>query len=286
MIRHIVSDLDGTLLNSQFEWDQVIERGLYRLLEKGCDFAAATGRTVEGVKSCQGLWEMPVYLILMNGALILDPERKPVLRKEISRGTKEYFLRNYPYGNLEFITQEGTLTRLSRDTYVREYSAWEMWRKKVLEKQESGFYDRYMARITFDCTEEEIRKAPVLKINGLELRDEPYGRMLSELDGALTDAVNAPFADHVIEITDREASKAKALLWLCAHLHWKKEEVAVFGDGGNDVEMLRMIPHSYAPADASEEAKTAASEVLPSGREYAVLEKIRECGSGRFSAER
>ncbi len=276
MIRHAVSDLDGTLLNGSFEWDQVIENEISRVLEQGYDFAAATGRTEEGVKNCPGLWHMPVYLILMNGALILDPKRRPILVTEVSRQTKEYFLREYPKANLEFITQEGTLTRLSRDAYIREYGAWDMWRKKVLDKQESGYYDRYMARITFNCTEEEIRNAPVLKINGLELKDEPYGRMLADLAESLTDAVNAPFADHVIEVTDRGASKAKALLWLCDYLGWKKEETAVFGDGGNDVEMLHIFPHSYAPADASPEARAAASEILPPKREYAVVEKIRE----------
>ncbi len=151
-----------------------------------------------------------------------------------------------------------------------------MWRKKVLDKKESGYYDRYMAQISFGSTEEEIRTAQVLKINGLELKSKPYERMLADLEESLVDAVNAPFADHVIEVTDREASKAKALLWLCDHLGWKREDIAVFGDGGNDVEMLRNFPHSYAPSDASPEAREAASQILPSNREYAVVEKIRE----------
>ncbi|NBK92028.1 HAD-IIB family hydrolase [bacterium 1XD21-13] len=272
----MVSDLDGTLLNGSFEWDQVIEQEISRVLEQGYDFAVATGRTEEGVKNCPGLWCMPVYLILMNGALILDPRRQPILVKEVSRQTKEHFLRKYPKTNLEFITQAGTLTRLSRDAYIREYSAWDMWKKKVLDKKESGYYERFMARITFDCTEEEILASPVLKINGLELKSEPYAQMLEELEGALTDAVNAPFADHVIEVTDQEASKARSLLWLCDYLGWNKEETAVFGDGGNDVEMLRVFPHSYAPADACEAAREAALEILPPNREYAVVEKIRE----------
>lgn len=276
MVRHAVSDLDGTLLNGSFEWDQVIEKEISRLLKRGYDFAAATGRMEEGVKNCPGLWNMPVYLILMNGALILDPKRHPILVKEISPGTKEHFLKKYPKANLEFITQERTLTRLSRETYIREYGAWDMWRKKVLDKKESGYYERYMARISFDCTEEDIRTAPVLKINGLELRDKHYDRILEDLEESLADAVNAPFADHVIEVTDQNASKAKALLWLCSHLGWRREDVAVFGDGGNDVEMLSIFPHSYAPADASFEAKAAASEILPPNREYAVVEKIRE----------
>ena len=101
MIRHAVSDLDGTLLNGSFEWDQVIEKEISRLLERGYDFAAATGRTEEGVKNCPGLWKMPVYLILMNGALILDPQRRPILEKTVSLETKEYFLKKYPEANLE-----------------------------------------------------------------------------------------------------------------------------------------------------------------------------------------
>ncbi len=276
MIRHFVSDLDGTLLNRNFEWDKVIEDGISRVLERGYDFAVATGRTEEGVKNCPGLWDMPVYLILMNGALILDPKRRPVFVKEVSPETKKLFLQKYPERNLEFITASGTLTRLSQDAYIREYSAWDMWRKKVLEKKESGYYERFMSRISFNCTREEIQNEKILKINGLELDDERYGRLLQELNGCLVDAVNAPFAEHVIEVTDQEVSKAKALLWLSDYLGWKKKETAVFGDGGNDVEMLRMFPHSYAPANAVPEARAAASKVLNPDREYAVIEKIIE----------
>ena len=48
MIRHAVSDLDGTLLNGSFEWDQVIENEISRVLEQGYDFAAATGQRFPG----------------------------------------------------------------------------------------------------------------------------------------------------------------------------------------------------------------------------------------------
>lgn len=55
MIRHFVSDLDGTLLNQAFEWDRVIESGVRKLLTLGHDFAAATGRTIRGTKTLRGL---------------------------------------------------------------------------------------------------------------------------------------------------------------------------------------------------------------------------------------
>ncbi len=276
MIRHFVSDLDGTLLNQAFEWDRVIESGVRKLLTLGHDFAAATGRTIGGAKTLRGLWELPVYLILMNGSLVLDKKREIILSREVSRETRKLCLERCRKAGLEFITKDYTLTRLGREEYIRRYSAWDMWRKKVLEKKESGYFDQYLGRILFDATEEEILQAPVLKINGLELDDTKYQQLLQELEGALKDAVNAPFADHVLEITDIEASKAKTLGWLSQKLGWKQEETAVFGDGGNDVEMLRSFPHSYAPVNAADAARQAAKEVTESCSEYGVLKKMLE----------
>ena len=276
MIRQMITDLDGTLLNGSFEWDERIETGVKEVLERGGEFAAATGRTIDGVKSCGNLWNLPVYLILMNGALILDKERNVIFSREVSRETKDFMLERCSARNLEFITKDGNLTRLSRETYIREYSAWDMWRRKVLEKKHTGYYDHYLSLFSFSCTDEEIRQAAVLKINGLQLDDEKYKRLLRELDEELVDAVNAPFADHVIELTARGVSKAEALLWLSGRLGWKKEETAVFGDGGNDIEMLELFPNSFAPANASEEARRAASQVVSSCEEYGVVEKMRE----------
>ena len=57
----LFTDLDGTLLNGSFEWDQVIEQEISRVLEQGYDFAVATGRTEEGVKNCPGPLCGPIW---------------------------------------------------------------------------------------------------------------------------------------------------------------------------------------------------------------------------------
>jgi len=50
----------------------------------------------------------------------------------------------------------------------------------------------------------------------------------------------------------------------------------VFGDGGNDVEMLRWAGHGYAMANACEEAKAAANYLCPSNEEQGVLITLEE----------
>ena len=49
------------------------------------------------------------------------------------------------------------------------------------------------------------------------------------------------------------------------------EQCAAFGDGGNDIEMLRYCSHSYAMDNAPQNVKDAAKYVCPSNEEDGVL---------------
>ena len=70
--------------------------------------------------------------------------------------------------------------------------------------------------------------------------------------------------------------KASGLQKLAERWGIDPSEVAVFGDGGNDVEMLRWAGHGYAMANASEEAKAAADQLCPSNEEQGVLITLEE----------
>lgn len=89
-----------------------------------------------------------MYLILMNGSLVLDKKRESILSREVSRETRKLCMERCRKAGLEFITKDYTLTRLGREEYIRRYSAWDMWRKKVLEKKESGYFSGYRKEST------------------------------------------------------------------------------------------------------------------------------------------
>ncbi len=65
--------------------------------------------------------------------------------------------------------------------------------------------------------------------------------------------------------------KASGLKRLVKRWGISPEQCAAFGDGGNDIEMLKYCGHSYAMANAPENVKQAAKQVWPSNEEDGVL---------------
>ena len=68
--------------------------------------------------------------------------------------------------------------------------------------------------------------------------------------------------------------KASGLRRLVERWGITPEQCVAFGDGGNDIEMLRYCGHSYAMANAPAEVKQAARAVCPSNEEDGVLSTL------------
>lgn len=63
------------------------------------------------------------------------------------------------------------------------------------------------------------------------------------------------------EVMRGDVSKSEGVRLLCDHLGIDVGRAIAFGDGHNDVDMLRAVPNSYAMANASEEVKRSAARV-------------------------
>ena len=57
-------------------------------------------------------------------------------------------------------------------------------------------------------------------------------------------------------------------------LNIKEDDVAVYGDSGNDLVMLEAFKNSYAPKNASKEAKIKAGHIIGPYDEYSVIEHM------------
>ncbi|HIW92507.1 MAG TPA: Cof-type HAD-IIB family hydrolase [Candidatus Corynebacterium avicola] len=82
----------------------------------------------------------------------------------------------------------------------------------------------------------------------------------------------APF----IEIMAPGVTKATGLERLCAHLGIIPAEVVTFGDGINDIEMLRWAGHGVAVANAAAEVREAADHVTAANDDDGVALVIEE----------
>ncbi len=77
--------------------------------------------------------------------------------------------------------------------------------------------------------------------------------------------------------------KASGLKRLAERWGISPEQCAAFGDGGNDIEMLRYCGHSYAMENAPQEVKSAAKDVCPSNEEDGVLVTLEKIFSLRWN---
>ena len=70
MIKQIISDLDGTLLNGQHILDESDSRLLEELQKKGIAFAVASGRSYDSAKGIVGRYGLQCDYIILNGAAV------------------------------------------------------------------------------------------------------------------------------------------------------------------------------------------------------------------------
>ena len=89
-----VSDLDGTLLNSDALLNEDVPKRLNALIEQGLCFTVATARTYATVNSIMKDVNLTCPMILMNGVMIYDPVKKSCIHAEIiERDSVEYILK-------------------------------------------------------------------------------------------------------------------------------------------------------------------------------------------------
>jgi hypothetical protein len=102
--------------------------------------------------------------------------------------------------------------------------------------------------------------------------DEP--RVMTHLPHCKTTRWHPLFTD----IIERSGSKAHGIEALIRHLGYDRSEIMAFGDGGNDVEMLRFAGLSVAMGNAPESVQAAADYVTDSVDEDGVYNALRHFG--------
>lgn len=83
-----------------------------------------------------------------------------------------------------------------------------------------------------------------------------------------------------VNTTPHGWNKAAAVDYLARTLDIEPEQIVVFGDSGNDLEMLSHIPHSVAVEGATDEARAAARWHIGACEKNAVPQAIKQLAQG------
>ena len=253
--RLVAFDLDGTLLRDDKSLSERSLRALTAAHEAGALIVPATGRIYKGVPAA--LREAPFarYFITINGALVYDARQDAVLsRAEIPN---ELALRLFAYmDGLDVIY----------DCYK---DGWGYVSRSMYERAADYISDRgilelfYRSRTPVDDLKAFLRAdGGSIQKAQMHFRDlRAKKRELQTLPALFPEIAVSSSVPSNIELNIAAANKGDALFALFAHLGVSPEEAIAFGDGTNDLSMIRAVKLGVAMGNADFLVKSAASTV-------------------------
>ena len=256
VIKLFASDLDGTLLNAFHKVDRTIVSAIREVTDAGAHVVLATGRTLLS-GSDLGFGDLPVEVCGANGAIVAD--RTGVLKTfPVRPELLELLIPAFPGICFDCIALEGTFATGTAEMRMAGFASDPWWRQIAMR----GMRQVFQQSISFETPLSDLLDREVLKVN---CRVADAG-LAAELKAFLTEhadlVVNAPFSPVMFEMTDPAVNKGASIAWLARHLGVREDEVAVYGDGGNDIAMLERFEHSYATSNGSAASKRAARHTI------------------------
>lgn len=260
----ILTDLDGTLLREDKSLSPANRAALEWAAAQGAEIVVSTGRLYTGIP--QELRDLPFlrYFILMNGAKVYDRQTGQTLdRAEIPWATADAVIDFLEPLNCSvdcFQNDQGLMARKYYDhleQYVTHPPSFD------LVKHTRGPVDDLKEAI-------QTGGGSVQKFHAyfpdLALRPKVMEQLRREFP-ELVQSISMPAN---LELNAQDATKGHGLLTLCRCLGIDPQETAAFGDGTNDISMLKAAGVGVSMSNGAPETLAAADLTAPSNEEDGV----------------
>ena len=259
MIKLFASDLDGTLLNGLHETDRTIRSAIKTAIELGAHVVPATGRSVLPIGD-HGFTGLKIDAVCANGSIVRGQNGEVLKAFTVDPAFVEELLRAFPQICFDCCTPDGMFSSGSYEMHQEGFKRDGLFRRIVMRgmRARGGAHEEQF----FDQSLSSILSHEVCKINCRVTSEELDRELKVFLADHADTVVNAPFDPVMFEITDKDCNKGESVAWLGRYYGIGEDEIAVYGDGGNDLVMLSRFRHSYATANGSDEAKAAASATI------------------------
>ena len=271
MKRLFVSDLDGTLLNKNAEVSDVTKDIINREIEKGLHFTISTARTpTTALKIVEDL-NLKLPVMMMNGVLIYDMEKKTYLQKEAMDETTIMVL-------LGLIKTKGLscfLYGLEENQFVAYYDSVDSTSLNYFRNERIMKFDKKFAEVE-DLSLVAGKDIIYCMLRESKERLEGLYRELSVVKGVKTEFYSDIYSDeyYMLEIYSDRASKKEALSYL--RRMGQYDSIVGFGDNLNDMALVDACDYFYAVSNAHPEIQNMADAVIPSNVENGVAQFIEQ----------
>lgn len=254
----LLSDMDGTLLNSKKEISDTDKKAIERFMSLGGKFTIATGRTIHSFHHYYNMLELKMPLIMYNGAAIYDRVSDKVLYSQplsldAKRITKE-ILGVMPHIGGEILKTDGI--------YVFKNSEYEELHTKLC--MVTPYYKEL----------DEISEGDWLKVLfAMAPEDIPFIELFTKQMGYDTVSF-VKSSDIFYEMLPLGITKGSALAQYRRLDGMEEYTFVAAGDFDNDIEMLVEADVGAAPANAEDSVKKAADLVLKNTNETGAIAEL------------
>ena len=243
----ILSDLDGTLFRNDKSVSNHTKEEIVKAQQKGILFGISTSRAlVNAVKFLDGI--NPDVIISNGGALAFirtrDGSQKKIYDSEFTQEETSILINK----TFEVLGKE---TVISIDNEKGLYS----------NAGEDDFGDKFWTKVDFTHFLE-----PAMKIC-IQTQDKNAVEKIASSVG-IENVDYLPFSDIPwYKLTNKNATKEKAILAVSKTLEIPTENMVAFGDDFNDIGMLKLCGKGIAMGNAIQEVKDCADEICLSNEE-------------------
>lgn len=256
MTKALFFDIDGTLVS--FTTHRIPQSTVDAIAEaktRGAKVYISTGRPVGFINNLGQIAHLIDGYITTTGALCIV-------------GDERFGCHSIANDNVDMVLEACDRWRKSCVVVGREHIA------VFNDSEELTRQFREGLNLDFDFTPlPVVLQEPILQMSPFFDADEE-AEVMRRLNGCVSSRWHPSFTD----ITNVNADKGKALVAMAAHEGLQVSETMAFGDGGNDISILRQAGIGVAMGNASGEVQAAADYVTTSVDDDGVSNALKHFG--------
>lgn len=259
MIKWIISDMDGTLLDDNGDLPQGFDEVMDELKRRNIIFSPASGRQYYALVKQFSKYKDDWLFIAENGTMV-------------SKGNDLLFYVSLP---AKLTSKLIDATTSLKDVYTVVCTcngSYVTAEDEAFFAEMGKYYTRHTLIDSFASIKDPIIKISVCDCKEKNIRENAYKYLLPYGD----DVQVVMATDMWVDLMPKQINKGVAIQKLQEKMGIKPEECMAFGDFYNDREMLKTVGESYAMENAVPELKKIAKHIAPANSKAGVLTVIRD----------
>lgn len=268
MYKLLVTDIDGTLLNSAKEITEPTKKGIYDLIDKGIKFVIATGRVYPAAKWPYIDLGIDGPIITCNGALVKDTKTGEIIYERPLKND---------------LARKVSAICASYDVYCHYYTEnaihaekYEFIFKRFAELSKTVPKEKFVETELLTNYSDFLERGQTLYKMGIFCDESDASqRMMAEISAIEGLSCYKSLANS-FDVMAEGVSKGDAIAQLNKHYSIPREETIASGDNENDIAMIKYAGLGVAMANAVDAAKEVADFVTVSNEEDGLLHVINK----------